>query len=296
MSLGPIELAYDARMIVGESPLWNPHESAIYWVDIGGFTIHRLHPASGAHREWRMASEPSTLALHAQGGLVVALRTGFIHFDPATGACNEIAAAPYDMGTTRFNDGHVDPAGRFWVGTIYEPRGKELAEMYCLEHGVVHRKWSGGMTVSNGLGFSPDGKHMYHADTTTHRVDLYDFDVETGTASNAQRFQQFTLDKANNYSGRPDGAAVDSHGNYWCAMIDGACLLQFSAAGALLRKVDLPVNCPTMMAFGGDDLRTLFITSLGERPQAEMEKYPLTGKLLSMRVDIAGRVEHAYQP
>jgi sugar lactone lactonase YvrE len=296
MTLGPIEVAYDARMTVGECPLWSPHDAALYWVDIEGFTIHCLHPDSGVHREWRMASEPAALALHAQGGLVVAKRSGFFHFDPATGACNEIAPAPYDTATTRFNDGHVDAAGRFWVGTIYEPRDRQAAEMYCLERGKVQRKWSGGMTVSNGLGFSPDQRHMYHADTTSHRIDRYDFDVATGTASNAQRFQQFSMDKANNYGGRPDGAAVDVHGNYWCAMIEGARLLQFSPGGALLREVKLPVNCPTMMAFGGADLRTLYITSLGKRPEAELEKYPHTGKLLAMRVDVAGRVEHAYEP
>jgi sugar lactone lactonase YvrE len=296
MTLGPIEVAYDARMTVGECPLWSPHDAALYWVDIEGFTIHCLHPDSGVHREWRMASEPAALALHAQGGLVVAKRSGFFHFDPATGACNEIAPAPYDTATTRFNDGHVDAAGRFWVGTIYEPRDRQAAEMYCLERGKVQRKWSGGMTVSNGLGFSPDQRHMYHADTTSHRIDRYDFDVATGTASNAQRFQQFSMDKANNYGGRPDGAAVDVHGNYWCAMIEGARLLQFSPGGALLREVKLPVNCPTMMAFGGADLRTLYITSLGKRPEAEIEKYPHTGKLLAMRVDVAGRVEHAYEP
>jgi sugar lactone lactonase YvrE len=296
MSIGPIEVAFDARMKVGECPLWNPHEAALYWVDIDGFTIHRLVPASGAHTEWRMASEPSTLALHAHGGLVVALRTGFYHFEPATGALNEIAAAPYDMATTRFNDGHVDAAGRFWVGTIYEPRDRQAAQMLCLERGKVSVKWSGGMTVSNGLGFSPDQRTMYHADTTSHRVDCYDFDVASGTATNARRFQQFSMDKANNYGGRPDGAAVDAHGNYWCAMIEGARLLQFAPDGALLRELKLRVNCPTMMAFGGDDLRTLYITSLGNRPAAELEQFPLTGTLLSVRMDVAGRVEHAYQP
>jgi sugar lactone lactonase YvrE len=296
MSIVSSKVAWDAVMKVGECPLWHPHEACLYWVDIAGFTIHRLHPASGEHREWRMASEPAALALHAHGGLVVAMRAGFFHFEPDSGAINLIAQAPYDTATTRFNDGHVDAAGRFWVGTIYEPRDKQAAQMFCLERGKIHLKWSGGMTVSNGLGFSPDGRHMYHSDTTSHRIDRYDFDVPTGTASNPERFHQFSMDKTNDYAGRPDGAAVDADGNYWCAMIEGARLLQFSPAGELLRKVKLPVNCPTMVAFGGDDLRTMYVTSLGERPAPEMEQFPLTGRLLSLQLDVAGRVEHAYQP
>ncbi len=243
-----------------------------------------------------MESEPASLGLHALGGLVVAMRAGFFHFDPATGAINLIAAAPYDTSTTRFNDGRVDAAGRFWIGTIYEPRDQQAAQMYCLERGQLHLKWSGGMTVSNGLAFSPDQRRMYHADTTSHRVDCYDFDVATGSTANPQRFAQFSMDKANNYGGRPDGAAVDSEGNYWCAMIEGARLLQFAPSGTLLRELPLPVRCPTMMAFGGEDLRTLYITSLGQRPDAELAQYPLTGRLLALPVNVAGRVEHAYQP
>jgi sugar lactone lactonase YvrE len=123
-----IEIAYDAQMKVGECPLWHATESSLYWVDIAAFTVHRLHPATGAHRRMAMDSEPSALAIHATGGLVVALRRGFVHFDPASGEVNDIAAAPYDTATTRFNDGRVDPAGRFWVGTIYEPRNAQAAK------------------------------------------------------------------------------------------------------------------------------------------------------------------------
>ena len=291
-----IKVAYDAVMHTGESPLWHPTESCLYWVDIGGFTIHRLNTLTGAHDEWRMPTEPSTLALNATGGLVVAMRAGFYTFNPQDGSITEIAPAPYDMTTTRFNDGRVDAAGRFWVGTIYEPRDQQAAQMFCLEKGEIKCKWSGGMTVSNGLAFSLDATSMYHADTTTHRVDRYQFDSATGDVSHPSRFQQFSTDKTRNYGGRPDGAAVDSEGAYWVAMIEGARLLRFSADGELLDELHLPVNCPTMMAFGGDDMRTLFITSLGHRSAEEIAQFPLTGRLLSLRVDVAGRVENAYQP
>lgn len=294
--MNDIKVAYDAPMDVGECPLWHPVESSIYWVDIGGFTIHRLHPSTGAHREWRMPSEPSALALNATGGLVVAMRSGFAHFNPDTSSLTPIAPAPYDTATTRFNDGRVDAAGRFWVGTIYEPRDQQAAQMFCLEKGKVELKWSGGMTNSNGLAFSLDGSQMYHADTASHRIDRYQFDPATGQVSDPELFQRFSSDKTHNYGGRPDGAAVDSEGAYWIAMFEGGRLLRFSPNGDLLREVKLPLRCPTMLAFGGDDLRTLYITSAGHRPAAEIEQYPLTGRLLSLPVDVAGRVENAYQP
>jgi sugar lactone lactonase YvrE len=297
MNTDEIHVVHPTPMQVGECPLWHPAEQCLYWVDINGFTVHRRHLASGEHRSWRMASEPAALAMHAGGGLVIALRSGLVHFDPDSGAVVPIADAPYDSAKERFNDGRVDAAGRFWVGTIYEPRDQAGAAMYCLEKDQLSLKWSGGMTVSNGLAFAPDQRSMYHADTTSHRIDRYRFDAASGSASEPQRFMQFSTDKTNNYGGRPDGAAVDSEGAYWCAMFEGGRLLRFSPDGELLREIALPLRCPTMLAFGGDDLRTLYITSASHgRPVAELAKYPLTGCLLSLRVEVAGRIEPMYQP
>ncbi len=298
MNTEQFDVVHQAPMQVGECPLWSVAEQAIYWVDIGGFTVHRAHPASHAHRAYRMDSEPSALALHAGGGLVVACRAGFVHLDTASGAVTPIAAAPYDTSTTRFNDGKVDAAGRFWVGTIFEPRDRQAAEMYCLEQGKVSLKWSGGMMNSNGLGFAPDNLSMYHADTAAHRVDRYRFDLAAGVASEPVCFHQFDSNKgAPGYGGRPDGAAVDSEGAYWCAMFEGGRLLRFSPAGEQLAEIKLPLRCPTMLAFGGADLRTLYITSASHgRSAAELEQYPLSGRLLSLRVDVAGRADPLYRP
>jgi sugar lactone lactonase YvrE len=139
---------------------------------------------------------------------------------------------------------------------------------------------------------------MYHADTAAHRIDRHAFDAAAGAVSPPQPFQQFAADKAAPaYGGRPDGAAVDSEGAYWCAMFEGARLLRFAPDGALLREVKLPLRCPTMAAFGGDDLRTLYITSASHnRSAAERTQYPLTGCVLSLRVDVAGLPEPLYQP
>ena len=284
-----ITVVHADPMLVGECPLWHPAERNIYWVDIAGYKVHRIHPLTGEHREWRMETEPAAIAMHSHGGLVVATRAGFVHLDTANGSITPIAPAPYDTAITRFNDGCVDPAGRFWVGTIYEPRDKPAAEMYCLERGSLSLKWSGGMTNSNGLAFAPEQRAMYHADTTSHRIDRYHYDMESGAISHPQQFHQFGMDKANNYGGRPDGAAVDSEGAYWCAMFDGGRLLRFSPEGDLLREVTLPLRCPTMLAFGGDDLRTLYVTSIGHgASDAELARYPQAGRILSLRMDVPG--------
>jgi sugar lactone lactonase YvrE len=298
MSFEDIKVAWGEAMAVGECPLWHHGEQKLYWVDIDGFTVHRLDLASGEHASWRMESEPSALGIRAGGGLVVSLRTGFVHLNTDDGSVTQIAPAPYDTTKFRFNDGRVDPAGRFWVGTMYEPRDQQAAEMFVLVRGKVRTAWSGGMTNSNGLAFSPDGRRMYHTDTTAHRIDTYDFDAATGTVSNKQTFQQFSTDKAApDYGGRPDGGAVDGDGNYWCAMFEGARILCFAPDGKQLREVKLPLRCPTMIAFGGADLKTLYITSAGaRRPAEERAQYPQSGFVLSLRVDVAGRPEPAYQP
>ncbi|MFT5643311.1 MAG: sugar lactone lactonase YvrE [Janthinobacterium sp.] len=291
-----IETVFKAAMQVGECPLWHPQQASLYWVDIDGCAVHRLDPASGAHRQWPMACEPSALAHSASGGLIVALRSGIVHLNTDNGSLHDIAPAPYDTATTRFNDGRTDGAGRFWIGTIHEPRDRPAAQMFYLERGELKLAWSGGMTVSNGLGFSPDWRTLYHADTTSHRIDRRDFDIASGSVSQPQLLRQFSTDKTDpHYGGRPDGAAVDSMGNYWCAMFEGARLLQLAPSGAILRDIALPLRCPTMVAFGGADLRTLYITSAShKRSAAELAQYPLSGSVLSLRVEVAGLAEPAY--
>lgn len=292
-----IDVLHDEPMQVGECPLWHDVESALYWVDINGLTVNRVHPASGKFSSWKMGSEPSAIAADGDNNLVVATRTGFVRLNTTSGDIDDICPAPYDTKITRFNDGRVDPAGRFWVGTMYEPRDKPAAEMYVLERDRLRLAWSGGMTNSNGLAWSPDGRTMFHADTTSHRIDRYDFDAAAGQASNRCNLVTFSTDKsAADYGGRPDGAAVDSEGNYWVAMFEGGRLLKLSPTGELLREILLPLRCPTALAFGGHDLRTLYVTSASHgRSNAELAQYPLTGKVLCMRVDVPGLVQPEYR-
>jgi sugar lactone lactonase YvrE len=275
-------VVHDEPMKTGECPVWHAVENALYWVDIPAFMVHRLHPASGKYSSWRMPTEPSAVAVDVDNNLVVATRAGFVYLNTSSGEMEDIAPAPYDQKVMRFNDGRVDPAGRFWVGTLYEPRDQPK--------GKLRQAWSGGMTNSNGLAWTPDGKTMFHADTTSHRIDCYDYDVASGTCSNRRNLVSFEADKTSGpYGGRPDGAAIDSEGNYWIAMYEGGRILKLTPTGELLQQIDLPVKCPTAVAFGGPDLRTLYVTSAaGGRPTEELAQYPHSGKVLAFRVDVAG--------
>jgi sugar lactone lactonase YvrE len=288
--------ALDTPMQLGESPVWHPEEAALYWIDIAGHAVHRLHPDSGQHSQWAMPAEPGCVACCASGGLIVALRTGLALLNTADGSLSMLTAAPYDTLKMRFNDGRCDAAGRLWVGTLYEPRDQALAALYSVEHGVIHDSGKRA-TVSNGVAFSNDNRILYHTDTTTHTITAYDFDLATGSVGNGRLFQKFSTDKSTpDYGGRPDGAAVDSEGAYWCAMYEGGRLLRFAPDGELLCEIPLPVRCPTMMAFGGADLKTLYITSARHnRPADELARYPLSGCLLSLHVDVSGRIDAKYR-
>jgi sugar lactone lactonase YvrE len=148
------------------------------------------------------------------------------------------------------------------------------------------------VTVSNGLAFSPDGKTMYHADTKAHRISAYSFDLDAGQPEDARIFHQFDSTRGPGYEGRPDGAATDSDGDYWVAMYEGGCVLQLARTGEVLSRHLLPVRCPTMPAFGGEDMQTLFITSVSHgRTPEELAQFPDSGQVLAMPAPVKGKPE-----
>jgi sugar lactone lactonase YvrE len=294
MAMAEIRTAYNIPMQLGECPLWHSGEAALYWVDIPAQTLHRLHTASRTHKSWALPSEPGCIALCASGGIVVALRSGLALLDTVSETLTPLADAPYDPSKLRFNDGRCDAAGRLWVGSIYEPRDRQLGSLFRIERGTMH-DCAKPVTVSNGVAFSPDNRTLYHTDTTAHRITAYDFEVSTGRVGAGRLFKQFSTDKLHNYGGRPDGAAVDSEGAYWCAMFEGGRIVRLSSAGEMLQEINLPFRCPTMVAFGGADLSTLYITSARHnRSEAELAQHPLSGCVLALQVEVTGRPEASY--
>jgi len=281
-----------APSVLGESPTWWPEQGALYWSDIPGMKLHRWLPASAQHDEWAFETEVGSFAPLANGMLLLALRSGIVRFDPASGRREPLAEAPYDTVSERFNDGKADPQGRFWVGTICTPREPAIAALYRWAGGSLERM-VGAISVSNGLAWSPDGRTMYWSDTHSHCIFAFDFDPAAGSLSRQRVFARFPDKIAGQdlagYGGRPDGAAVDAEGCYWVAMFEGQRVLRFAPDGSLLREIPLPTRCPTMPCFGGADLRTLFITTAREgRPEAELAAQPLAGCVLTMRVDVPG--------
>lgn len=277
---------------LGESPFWHPTQRALWWCDIPGFKLHCFEPATARHRQWDFPCEPACAAPLEHGDILLAMRDGLWRFDPESSQRHKLADPPYDPSQERFNDGRADPQGRLWVGTLYEPRHPPLAKLYRFEAGQLDA-CAQGITVSNGLAFSPDVRTMYWSDTQSHTIFAFDFEALTGEVSARRVFATFAPrvpgQALADYGGRPDGAAVDVEGCYWVAMFEGARLLRFSPQGQRVQEIALPVQCPTMPCFGGDDLRTLYVTTSRKgRPEEELARQPWAGRVLAIRVPVPG--------
>ena len=301
LEITDVNLVLDARAALAECPLWSPAEQKLYWVDISGRTINRFDPASSINESWEMPCEPGCIALAASGGLVAALRDGFYRFHPEPFRIEKIAPAPYDTKTMRFNDGRCDLAGRFWAGAMFEPRTREDAAVFCLDHGCARLGWGPdqqyGVKVSNGMAFSTDGQSVYQSDTPNHVIYRFEFNSASGSVGSRTEFARRPDNRASpEYQGRPDGAAIDSEGNYWSAQYEGACVLRFSPKGEVTAIVRVPSRRVTMLAFGGHDLRTMFITTAREGASAdELDKYPSAGGIYACTMPTSGRAEPAYR-
>jgi sugar lactone lactonase YvrE len=257
---------------LGESPFWHPHERRLYWVDIPGRQVHRAAADGGGFESWPMPQEPGCIAPARSGGLVIALRDGIYRARAWGGGLDLLHRFGHDPATTRCNDGKADPLGRFWAGTIYEPRDRPLAELHCLEWvaGAARvQRMAGGATTANGLAWSPAGDVLYWSDTPRHVVWAWDWDARANALGPQRVFHQFPAKPPGwqpgqpGYGGRPDGAAVDADGHYWCAMYEGGRLVRLAPTGQVVGELPTPMPSPTMPCFGGDDLRTLFVTGSG---------------------------------
>jgi len=282
-----IELVYPARDEVGEGPLWHPGEQALYWVDNETNHYHRFEPSTGLHALVDLGEKACVLVYRQRGGLVVATDRGFSFFDPRTGQLEHIGNPEAGKTGAQFNDGKVDRQGRFWAGTLGDPHNNSL---YRLDPDRSIHRLDTGFDISNGLGWSPDNRVMYFVDSTPMHIYAYDFDLESGSLANRRVF----VDRSAK-PGVPDGLTVDAEGFIWVAVWDGACVERYDPAGRLAHKIDLPVRCPTSLAFGGPNLDELYITSaLYEIPPAERANHPLDGGLLRVRGAGQGLPEPGY--
>ena len=257
-----VECVVPGRALLGECPLWSPKEGVLYWIDIDGGEVHRFDPSSGEDLHSDLPGRPGSIALTDRPGrLLMGLEHQMVWFDFSTGEVAPWFDLEPPRPGVRLNDGRCDPAGRFWTGSMFVPAAAGRFE------GMLHRVEPDGtfkttrreVGVPNGLAFAPDGNVMYFADTTRETVWAFDYDPVTGDATGERVFVDF-----DGLPGRPDGACVDETGCYWVACVYGWAVARIAPSGEVDRIVELPVEKPTMPAFGGSGLDMLFVTSIGE--------------------------------
>lgn len=277
-----ITVLHHAADLVGESPLWAPDERAVRWVDIQGRVIRRLDLASGAVSSMETPFMPGALALDADGSAIVAGGTGWYRL--IDGEFKLIARAPNTSVDVRMNDGSVDPAGHFWAGTTpLTPSTTPRGRLFRLGRDGAHSVLD-GLRTQNGTAFSPDARTFYLADShpDVRTIWAFDFDRESGELANRRVFHVPER-------GRPDGAAIDADGCYWFAAIDAGLIVRLDPDGKAMSSIALPVSRPTNLAFIGDGLSTLCITSMSAGlDEARRAAEPLAGALFAVDVDARG--------
>jgi sugar lactone lactonase YvrE len=286
----PFRCVLDIKASLGECPVWSIAEQALYWVDINAPSLNRFDPATGRNTAMPMPESIGCFALRRDGGFVVALRGGMWLARPDGTLERKVAEAPYDTAQHRFNDGRCDPQGRFFAGTMNERRDANSAALFRLDRDFRVTRILGDLMISNGLAWSPDGRTMYHTDTPTLTIHAWDFDAASGMPANKRVFACFAHE-----TDRPDGGAVDSDGCYWTAFYRGGKVVRISPAGDVLAAFAVPAMCPTMCAFGGPDLSTLYVTSARQlRDDDELSRLPRSGGIFAMPVEVPGLPEPAF--
>ncbi|MBX5156797.1 MULTISPECIES: SMP-30/gluconolactonase/LRE family protein [unclassified Rhizobium] len=266
-------------LTVGESPVWDDETGTLWLVDILAPAVVRLS-ASGQIDRFDMPAAIGSLGLCRDNRIVVGLQTGVHLFDPVSGKI-EFLCDPVGRDINgRLNDGKVGPDGHFWVGSISEAKPQvNDAALFRVGADGSTRTVATGLTSSNGLAWSPDGRRMYHSDSRQCFLQAFDFYPETGSLGKGRRLRSFTEDE-----GRPDGATTDRDGLYWSAGVSAGRVNRISREGEIVEIYILPVAAPTMPCFGGPDLSTLFVTSLSTDRTGRFE----AGTVIAFDVDAEG--------
>ena len=263
-----------ARARLGECPVWDPDRQRLYWVDIYNRRVHEFDPKTQSDRSFEIGDVVPAIALAHRNRLLLALRNrlAFLHLD--SGAVEPIRQLEFSLPGTRFNDGKCDPQGRFWIGTMSEQPGQATLYRYDA-NGSLHVMET-GLTTSNGLGWSPDGASFYLTDSHVRQIYVYRFDARTGAISDRRVLINFSGDAP-----EPDGLTIDSRGHIWTALWNGWCIVHLDASGNEIERIELPVQRPTSLAFGGPQLSDLYITSASVGlSQAEIQRGFEAGDLL----------------
>jgi len=277
-------LAHQGNDELGEGPVWDTRAEVLLRVDIGAGRALAWDPASDASHALARGPEVSAVLPRSAGGWVLAAGHDLLLLDTIGAPTALLATLPGESVDNRLNDCACDPQGRLWAGTMSREYAPGTAALYRVDADKRVERMLAGTTISNGLGWSPDGHRMYFVDSPTQRVDALDFDPATGTLGERRTFA--TIDPRD---GMPDGLTVDAEGGVWVCLFGGGAIRRYDERGRLDAIVQLPVTNPTSATFGGAELRTLYITSARRRlTPAQLEQEPSAGAVLALEPGVHG--------
>lgn len=285
-------LIFPAAAEVGEGALWDERRQMLWWVDIHACKVHRFDPLGCVDTAWDVGQHVGTVVLDQEGDLLLALRSGFARLDPNKGKLRKIHEPEPQLDFMRFNDGKCDPQGRFWAGTMAYDCRSGAGSLYVLDtSGQVSRALD-GLSISNGLVWSEDGRTLFFIDSLSYEVHAYDCHPDKVELSHRRVVVRFDKDS----EGMPDGMAIDTHGGLWVALFGGSCIVRIDpSSGAKTHKVVVPTSNITSCAFGGPELQQLYITSATVHLSPEQRHaQPWAGGLFVAEVPFTGRFSDRY--
>ena len=290
MAPNAVELVFDGKAELAEGPVW--HDGTLWWVDILAGTLNRLDTATGINSSRATGDFLGAAVPTRQGEWLLARRHQIVRLDWHTGRMETLATLDDPRERLRFNDGKCDPHGRFFVGTMHRDALPGAAAFYQYGNGRLERRID-GVTISNGMDWSPDGARFHYADSLTGRVDVFDYDAGSGIMTNRRPLIAVPPNK-----GVPDGLCCDRDGNLWLALWDGGAVECFDGrTGASLERIPLPVAKVTSCCFGGESLDQLFITTAWEgNARARRDAEPLAGGIFVVQPGVRGQATTPAMP
>lgn len=284
MTAPDVELVLDARADLGEAPVWDADAGVLVWVDITAGVVHRTDPAAGRDETIDVGRSVGAAVPAGDGRLAIAMDDGFWFVDVETHALERIASIVPASAEVVMNDGKTDGAGRFWAGTKDAEGRRPLGSLYRLDPDRTVVEVLEGVTISNGLAWSPDHGTMYYIDSATYGIDAFDVDPASGAISGRRRLADLPT-----AWGMPDGMTVDEDGFLWVAFWTGSAVRRLDPAGTLVSVVTIPVGLVTSCTFGGDELDELYVTTArNDQPDEQLRTQPAAGGLFRLRPGVRG--------
>jgi sugar lactone lactonase YvrE len=284
-----VECVLKAHATIGEGPSWSIKEQRLYWVDIAEKTAHVFNPEDGSNQSFELPDLVTSATPRERGGLVLTLRKSVAFFEPRTGALELLPDAEPEKPGKRFNDAKCDRQGRLWAGTMGDVEwDSPVGSLYRFDASRKLTRVAGGQRCCNGLGWSPDSKTLYFAESFSYKIHAYDFDPASGNISRQRLFASLE-GKSGAF---PDGLTVDCEGFVWSAQPVFGRLVRYDPEGAIERIIELPVSRGTSCMFGGPELDILYVTTMrGALSEEELSSEPLAGSLLALQPGVRGIAE-----